>query len=195
MPSLSHCCDLYDKFKFESLCVDIETASFDGPISVLGLFKPKEGVIDCKQLIKDKDLTHNNVKEVFKNIKLLITYNGISHDIPKIKFEFPGVLPDNIPVLDLYSLAKEFGLGTDLKTLEGTFGVDRFQDHSKWKRQAIANWNRHKRGDKYALNKLLDYNKDDCVNLYLLAEQLVPLARQMANGKSYVRPVIKKNTF
>ncbi|MFH1787322.1 MAG: hypothetical protein ABH811_00825 [archaeon] len=42
---------LYHKFKNKSLCLDIETDGIKGPITVIGLYTPKEGIIECLQLV------------------------------------------------------------------------------------------------------------------------------------------------
>jgi len=165
--------NLYKKLKFKSICVDIETTRFNGPISIIGLYKPTSGEVNVTQLIRGKNLTVKNLKNAIIGCKLFITYNGFKFDIPKIREEFPAVLP-KIPILDLYLFAKKINYQTDLKTLENTFNIERMDSKLSRKGISVKLWNKHKRyNDEYALKTLLDFNKEDTINLYPLAEKIM----------------------
>lgn len=165
--------NLYKKFKFKSICIDIETTKFNGPISMIGLYKPTSGEVNITQLIRGKDLTATNLKNAIRGCKLFITYNGFKFDIPKIKEEFPKTIP-NLPILDLYLFAKKINYRTDLKTLENTFNIERMDSKLSRKGIAVKLWNKYKRyNNKSALQTLLDYNKEDTINLYPLAEKIM----------------------
>ncbi len=43
--SLLYWCEIYERFKSEALCLDIETTYYNGPISLVGWYKPQEGLI------------------------------------------------------------------------------------------------------------------------------------------------------
>ena len=169
---LSHWCDLYHQFKHAALCLDIETTGWNKPISVIGLYRPKEGIPEVLQLIRGQSLTRENLTWALNGCKLLITYNGIKFDLKRIRQDFPGILPYNIPVLDLYRFSKRCGIKTDLKSLENTFRIDRMEEFSKRKGIAVDLWRRYQNGDQEALRKLLEYNRQDTINLYPLAEEL-----------------------
>ncbi len=172
---LSYWGTLYERHKHSALCLDIEVTRFNGPISVMGLYQPKEGVIECQQLVKGRELNRENVVQAFSNCSLLITFNGRKFDLPRIKREFPGVIPP-IPTLDLYLFARRLGMKTNLKVLENTFGIDRLDPRTKRRGIAVKLWKRYiTYGDQNALNLLLEYNKQDTVNLYPLAEELMGL--------------------
>ncbi len=160
---------LYRKYKDRALCIDIEVTGSRGSISILGCFKPADGEIDYHAFVRGEDLTKENLLKVFKGIKLLITYNGNSLDIPSIKKEFPGVLPD-VPVFDVFTLMQINGIQTSLKVLENTFGISRL---GKEKVMAAKLWKRYVKGDKKALEKLIEYNRQDTINLYPLCEEIV----------------------
>ncbi len=165
--------DLYHKHKENTLCLDIETCFLNGPISVIGIYKPKSGHIDYSSFIKGKNLTPTLLKDAFQDCHILITYNGIKHDIPKIRLEFPNALPAHIKILDLYLLAKALGLGTNLTTLENTLRIDR-SDSILRKRRAIQMWKAYERyNDLSALKKLIEYNREDTINLYPILEELI----------------------
>jgi len=174
--SLVYWCDLYKKLKSSALCLDIETTGKDGPISVVGLYKPKDGAIEYDSYIKDKNLTSENLRNAFKDCKMLITYYGLKHDVPRIKEEFPGVIPEGIPVIDLCLFAFRLGIKTNLKVLENTFNIDRIDDYSKKRYIAVKLWWKYKASNNEgALNSLIEYNKQDTINLYPLAEELVKM--------------------
>lgn len=181
--SLRVWCDLYDRLKYQALCVDIETTCFNGPISVVGTYQPKPGVIEAESFIKGQNLSTQNLKTAFSNCRLLVTFNGLRFDIPHIKKWFPGAIP-NVPVIDLYLFAKKLDLNASLKTLEHTFRIDRFNATDK-RGIAIKLWKRYERyHDPKALDELLRYNQQDTVNLYPLAEQLVIEARKQSSAMS-----------
>lgn len=176
-------CDLYDRLKSDSLCIDIETTRFNGPISVLGLYRPRDGVIEYEAFVKGQNLSGRNLKTAFANCKLLITFNGLRFDIPHIRKWFPGALP-NLPVIDLYLFARRLGLNASLKVIESTLGIDRLEMQGQQK-IAVRLWQRFERyQDHNALRRLLEYNRQDTINLYPLAEELVALTRKTAGEQS-----------
>lgn len=173
---VSYWVKLYKKLKYESLCVDIEVTRIGGPISVVGLYRPKEGLMECETFVRGINLTAENLKRAFEGCKMTITFYGLKQDIPKINQEFSGVIPANIPHFDLYFFAEALKYGTGLKVLENTFGIDRGSIRSRMTRRY---WDRYtKYHDETALNHLIEYNKQDTINLYPLAEQLVKIAEE-----------------
>jgi uncharacterized protein len=174
---LLYWCKLYAQLINAALCVDIETTHFNGPISVMGVFKPEEGPVESLSFVRGRDLSLENLRQVFAGVRLLITFNGVSFDIPRIRQEFPGVLPDSIPVLDLYRLAWRLGLNTNLKVLENTFGISRLEEEQSQRFNAVRLWKRYAAlKDEEALRKLVAYNRQDTINLYPLANYLVGMA-------------------
>lgn len=180
--SLLYWCDLYKKLRYHALCLDVECTGSNGPLSVIGLYRPKEGEIDCISLVKGKNLNSEELKKAFEGCKLLITYNGLSFYIKKIDYEFPGVLP-KVPVLDLYLFAKKLNLDTNLKVLETTLGIDRLYEFTKKRDIAVKLWQKYiKNHREETLNQLIEYNKQDAINLYPLAEKLVEMALERIEG-------------
>lgn len=140
------------------------------------------------QLIRGQNLTRENMLWALQGCKLFITYNGIKFDLKRIREDFPGIIPYDIPVLDLYRFAKRCGIKTDLKTLENTFGIDRMEQFSKRKGIAVNLWRRYQNGDQEALRKLLEYNRQDTINLYPLAEELTGRATSASQLSAPVGP-------
>src|SRR3989344_6733235 len=146
MPTnLSYWINLYKTFKKDSICLDIWATGLEGPISVVGMYIPKPGLIECQTFIRGKNLEKDNMQALFSNAKLIITFNGWSFDIPKIKEEFPGLIPDNLKILDLHLFAKALDMPHSLRTLENTFGIERLTKDSERKGIAIKLWNQHLR--------------------------------------------------
>ena len=173
---LKHWKELYEKFKHHALCLDVEATRWNGPISVIGLYAPKEGEIDYQAFVKGENLTTESLKQAFAECRLLITFNGTNYDVPEIKKQFPGVLPENIPVIDLYLLAKRLDLNTGLKTLEQTFKINRKEGIENKRKIATKMWKKYKNtGNRKFLNALIEYNRQDTINLYPLAEKIMSM--------------------
>ncbi len=176
---LSYWCGKYRELLDHALCLDIETTGWNQSISVIGLYRPASGVPEILQLVRGKDLTKENVQAAFSGAQLLITYNGFALDIKRINEEFPGCIPKGIIVFDLFYVAQRLGIHTDLKVLENTFGIERLDEFSKRKYIAVKLWKQYqRRNDLTALSKLLEYNRQDTINLYPLAEELCGLVRK-----------------
>ena len=175
---LSYWCSLYDKYKYEAICLDIETIGMNKEISVICFYQPKDGPIEVIQLVRGNDLNVENIKQAMLGCKLLITYNGIYFDLPRIKREFPNSIPEDIPVLDLFRFSKKLGAFTNLKVLEQTFRIERLRDDTQKRGIAVKLWKKFSEfGNSEALDKLLEYNKQDAINLFPLAERLVEMAK------------------
>jgi uncharacterized protein YprB with RNaseH-like and TPR domain len=169
---------LYNRFKDDSLCLDVEATYWDGPISVIGIYRPKEGEIDYQSFVKGINLTEENLKAAFADCKLLITFNGTKYDVPEIMKQFPGVIPGKIPVLDLYLLAKNLNLDTGLKTLEKTFNIFRVDSVDNKRKISTKLWRKYEqKKNQRALNTLIEYNRQDTINLYPLAEKMMEMIK------------------
>ena len=186
-------CQLYDKLKKQALCLDIETTGMNKPISLVGLYRPKEGAIEHEVLIKGKNLTTANLQKVFMNCKMIITYNGRTFDVPRINKEFPGAIPRNIPHFDVYHISKAAGFNTNLKALEQMLGIERLRPETQKRGIAVKLWRKYKRYNHLkALETLIEYNKQDAVNLYPISEKLVELINKKSGRLSDMDPIWNK---
>ena len=175
---LSHWKELYNRFKHQALCIDVEATYWDGPISVIGVYRPKDGEIEYYSFVRGVNLTEENLNQIFAGCKLLITFNGNSYDVPEIKKQFPGVIPDNLPVIDLYLLARRMELDTNLKVLEKTFNIFRVDAVDNKRKISTKMWNKYEqKKDQRALNTLIEYNRQDTINLYPLAEKIMEMIK------------------
>ena len=171
-------CDLYRKYKYSAVALDIETESYDGSIAVLSVSRLHgTGVTETIQLTKGQDLSERAIADTLKAAKLLITFNGLNFDLPKLTSEYPESFSEDIPVLDLYILAQAIGFKGGLKVLEKVLNVPRSTDasdatghtHKLWKQFISEN-------DQQALQSLLDYAAADASNLFKLADTLIEWA-------------------
>ncbi|MBN2459368.1 ribonuclease H-like domain-containing protein [Candidatus Woesearchaeota archaeon] len=175
---LSHWKKLYQQYKHQALCIDVEATYWNGPISVIGAYRPKDGEIDYTAYVRGESLTRENLMQAFSKCKLLITFNGMKYDVPEIEKQFPRVLPKNIPVIDLYLIAKQLNLDTGLMVLENTFKILRKKEVEGKKHISTKMWKKYEqKKDKRALNTLIEHNRQDTINLYPLAEKLMGMIK------------------
>jgi len=172
-------CQLLQSSPSQVLCVDIETTHYDGEIAVLGAHSPAYQTNQVRHLIHGESLNRANLQVLFSDVKLILTYNGANHDVPKIEKEFPKSIA-HIKHLDVYELAQELGLQKGLKDLEAHFGLGRPGERQPEKRyKAISWWKSYKQGSHKHRQALLDYNFYDCVNLYKVAKILAKKLHRM----------------
>jgi len=158
---------LYDHFRDDCLFLDIETTGYYGDISVIGCF---DGY-DVMTLVKHRSLDKRNLKRIFRGKQLLVTFNGLSFDVPVIKRCFGDVLPD-IPHLDLRFPLARLGYAGGLKSVERSLGIVRCKDSfGLVGSDAVGLWHEYLlTGSSKALDLLVKYNEGDIVNLKPLAD-------------------------
>jgi hypothetical protein len=158
---------LYDHFRDDCLFLDIETTGYYGDITVIGAYDGRE----VMTLVKGRSLDKDNIKSILAGRKLLVTFNGLSFDVPVINRYFNGVVPD-IPHLDLRFPLARLGYSGGLKAIEESLGVRRSEaTHGLAGEDAVRLWNDYRNtGDENALNLLVEYNTEDIVNLRPLAD-------------------------
>lgn len=177
---------LYNVFKGDALCLDIETNGFvpnkGGYVTVVGLY---DGY-DWRYLIAGENLTSENLNRELSGYKYLITYYGSYFDIPFLQRLFPDVRFE-IPHFDLCFAARKLGFKGGLKRLESELGIVRdssVQGMDGY--DAVRLWEFARRGSKEALELLITYNKEDTVNLLEIAECLYAKLRESTGIKEFV---------
>lgn len=155
---------LFAAFAADAAYLDIETDGGD-TITVIGLLDAR----GPRVLLAGRDL--DDFPELAAGWKLLVTYNGLSFDVPLLKRRFPGWRPP-IAHVDLRHVWHRLGHRGGLKGLERANGIVRPGHLAGLDgRDAIGLWNRHLDGDVDALRVLAEYNLRDTVNLQPLAER------------------------
>jgi uncharacterized protein YprB with RNaseH-like and TPR domain len=147
--------------------LDIETA-FDGSISVIGIYRPDRGTIQ---------LVGGGVRDVplydaLDGIQTVVTFNGTCFDLPIIRRRLYADLKRDFEHCDLLYICRKRGLRGGLKRVETLLGIVRVTNGiSGW--DAPRLWQRYESiGDRAALDLLLNYNREDVINLAVLEEHL-----------------------
>jgi uncharacterized protein YprB with RNaseH-like and TPR domain len=151
---------LFPHFRAQAGYLDIETTGL-GPaceITTIALYdgdrvRTYVNGINLDDFVKDID-----------QIKLFISFNGISFDIPIIESYFRIQLDQ--PHIDLRYVLSRLGIKGGLKSCEQTLGLNRGTLDGIDGSFAVLLWREYERtGNRQALETLLAYNIEDTVNL------------------------------
>lgn len=154
--------------------LDIETTGLSpayDDITVIGIHLTDGSSHTFIQLVGE-DVTRDNLLTVLEDVDTIYTYNGSRFDLPFIR-AFLGV---NLETLfhhcDLMHDCWRNNLYGGFKAVERQVGIPRrLQGVSGY--HAVILWFRYREyGDRDALSLLLEYNKEDVLNLKVLREKL-----------------------
>jgi uncharacterized protein YprB with RNaseH-like and TPR domain len=153
---------LYAAFAEDAAFLDVE---MDGEgLTAIG-FLDKGGP---RVLVAGRDL--ETFPEAAARWKLLVTFNGLSFDVPALRRAFPGWRAPRAHV-DLCRVWRRLGHHGGLKLLEAETGVGRPAHLAGLGgRDAVRLWRAHRAGDAGALRLLAEYNLHDAVNLRTLMD-------------------------
>ena len=169
---------LFDRYKDEVAYLDIETSSYQGDITVVGVYDGNQTMT----FIKGKNLDRHVLQNIFDRYKLLITFNGASFDLPMIKKYFnPRMEHAHI---DLRHVCARLGMTGGLKHIEKSIGIKRDQQvEGITGGDAALLWRMYKAtGNEKYLQLLIQYNEEDVVNLERLAKWTIPRLWQSIRG-------------
>ncbi|MBW1734814.1 MAG: ribonuclease H-like domain-containing protein [Deltaproteobacteria bacterium] len=157
----------FHAFRDRAVYLDIETTGFyrgTHEITVIGAY---DGAI-VNTFINGINL--NDFERAVSGYDLVVTFNGATFDLPFIRSTFPGItLPP--AHIDLRFLFKRLGYTGGLKRIEKALGIDRGPDICGIDGfEAVRLWYRYCRGDRSALETLIEYNRADILNLKPLME-------------------------
>ena len=145
--------------------LDIETDK-KGNICVVGLLVENNGFLQWY----GEDISTERIERELSNVKTIVTFNGDLFDLPQMKKRLNIDLQTNFVSRDLFKDKKKLGIKGGLKQLEKMFGIERKTEGINGY-QAMWLWEKYKRhGNREALKLLLEYNKEDVVNLARLEE-------------------------
>ena len=154
--------------------LDIETTGLSceyAGITVVGIYLVN-GVDDRLVQLVGMDVTRDNLLESLYGVNKIYTYNGSRFDLPFIE----GALGTDLAALfghrDLMYDCWRCNLKGGFKAVEQQLGIPRrLQGVSGW--DAVRLWWQYlDYGDLEALATLLEYNREDVMNLKVLRERL-----------------------
>jgi uncharacterized protein YprB with RNaseH-like and TPR domain/predicted nuclease with RNAse H fold len=166
-------CDLGEAWRlfadFSDNCVylDIETTGlstvFDS-VTLVGLYDGRRYDV----YVQGSNL--GDFQRALEKYSVVVTFNGSGFDLRFLRSAFPDVqLP---PVhIDLRWASRKLGFRGGLKEVERALGIrrdDAVADVTGY--DATVLWARHLRGDRGALNRLIEYNTADVVHLKAIME-------------------------
>ncbi len=163
--------------KIYNAYLDIETTGLNPAssyITVVGILLENDYEEYFHQLI-GPEITAYNIIILLEKAHTLYTYNGSRFDLPFIKEKLGLDLEEHIYHQDLMYSCWKRGLYGGLKRIEEKLGITRKLKNIDGK-MAVILWNHYiEYGDIYALRLLLEYNREDVINLKILKEKLLPL--------------------
>jgi uncharacterized protein YprB with RNaseH-like and TPR domain len=155
--------------------LDIETTGLSPTecmITVVGMYICNGEDTKVVQLV-GKDITKDSLSSALEGVNVLHTYNGSRFDLPFIHGCIGIDLNRMFPHRDLMYDCWKNNLYGGLKAVERQLGIERkLKDMDGW--EAVKLWWKYVESfDLEALNKLLEYNKEDVVNLKTLKGKLL----------------------
>jgi hypothetical protein len=154
--------------------LDIETTGLSqqtDELTVVGVFTDDGDGSTLTQLVGD-EITVGQLLDTFQGVSALHTFNGSRFDVPFIWSRLGVDLAKGLRHQDLMYDCWDRGLYGGLKAVERVLGLQRkLPDMSGL--DAIRLWCQYRADDdKEALTRLLEYNKEDILNLKTLRELL-----------------------
>lgn len=158
---------IFDAFKGRAVYLDIETSGgYQGAdeITVIGLYNGDT----VETFVNGIDL--DEFELAIAKYDLVITFSGSSFDLPFIRRWFPNI---SLPPahIDLRFLLKRLGYRGGLKKIEKDLGIIRSPKIDGMDGyDAVMLWRAYQWGETDALERLIEYNTADIVNLEYLME-------------------------
>ncbi len=152
----------YRHFSDSVAYVDIETTGLSpkrDDLTVVGIYDGE----DAKTYVHGINL--DDIIEELAKYELLVTFNGARFDLPFIKQKYPQIEFNQLHIDLMYPL-RRIGLSGGLKKIEQELGISRSDETTGIDGfEAVRLWRRYERGEEGALELLLEYNREDIVNL------------------------------
>src|SRR5271166_2962893 len=158
---------VFPEFSDQCVYLDIETTGlstvFDS-VTVVGLYDGRRYSV----YVQNNNL--DELQDQLSKYSVVVTFNGSGFDLRFLRSAFPGItLP---PVhIDLRWVSRRLGFRGGLKEVERALGIHRkasIADVTGY--EATVLWAKYLRGEKAALDKLIEYNTADVVHLKAMME-------------------------
>lgn len=154
--------------------LDIETTGLSAEyceITVVGIHLVDEYETRLIQLVGE-DVTADNILQALEAVSTIYTYNGASFDLPFINSHLGINLAKLFYHCDLMYNCWKSNLYGGFKAVERQLGIERRLNEVDGYEAVRLWWRYVNDGDKDALSTLLEYNREDVVNLQYLKERL-----------------------
>jgi len=158
---------VFPEFADECVYLDIETTGlspvFD-VVTMVGLYDGRK----YKVFVEGDNL--QELPAHLRNYSVVVTFNGAGFDLRFLKLAFPDLTLPPIHI-DLRWVTRKLGMKGGLKSIEEKFGLkraDSVEDLTGY--DATVLWAKHLRGEKSALEQLIQYNTEDVVHLKAIME-------------------------
>ena len=172
----------YAEFEPRTVCLDIETTGLSAEhndITMIGLF-------DGRRF--RSFLRHDNLEDfgdVVNRYSVIVTYNGSRFDLPFIMRKFPEVEFHHIHIDLMYPLWR-LGQKGGLKAIERRLGISRSEETEHLTGyDAVRLWKQYEKGSTEALELLIEYNREDVVNLMKLMKFAYENLRASCLGEEF----------
>jgi uncharacterized protein YprB with RNaseH-like and TPR domain/predicted nuclease with RNAse H fold len=158
---------VYPEFVNQCVYLDIETTGlspvFD-MVTMVGLYDGRR----YKVFVEGDNL--QELPDRLRNYSVVITFNGAGFDLRFLRLAFPDLKLPPIHI-DLRWITRKLGMKGGLKSVEAKLGLKRaeaVEDLTGY--DATVLWARYLRGEKTALEQLIQYNTEDVVHLKAIME-------------------------
>jgi len=154
--------------------LDIETTglcSFYDEITVIGIYLASDSGNSLVQLV-GADVTKANLLRTLRRVDTIYTYNGSRFDLPFINFRLGVNLSEHFHHRDLMHDCWNNNLYGGFKKVEQQLGIRRRLQGIGGAQAVILWWRYQTKNDRKALDLLLEYNREDVVNLMTLRGKL-----------------------
>jgi len=162
---------LWPELRDEAVCFDIETDGLPAPIgslTVAGFYSHGE----YRAYVQGINLSREAIEAELSQARLMVSFFGNGFDLPFIRASYPGIRADAVH-FDLCPAGHRVGLRGGLKKVERMLGIQRGDDVAGMDGyEAVLMWKAYLSGRKGALDRLVEYNREDTVNLHTLADVL-----------------------
>jgi hypothetical protein len=122
-------------------------------------------------MVKGRNLDPYVLGKLLQQYKMIVSFNGSGFDLPVLNRYYPNTVP-SIPHLDLRHALAKLGFTGGLKNIEKQFGIKRAKEvEGVSGSDAVYLWQMYKAtGKGEYLERLVQYNEEDVVNLKPLAD-------------------------
>jgi uncharacterized protein YprB with RNaseH-like and TPR domain len=153
---------LFSRFAQDCVYLDIETTGLSPGFDDITLVGVYDGETYTAFIAGD---TLARLPAYLQRFRLITTFNGAGFDLRFLRATFPHLVLPPIHI-DLRWVTKRLGLTGGLKIIEGALRLERdpaIRDLSGL--DAVLLWQRYRRGDRRALELLVEYNRADVIHL------------------------------